>query len=253
LSEPVIDVAVTEGVALARLRRPSKLNAMNHPMMLELHALLDRIATEQIRALVITGDQRAFSAGADLAERLDDVPPHPNWLDTLNRMAAAPVPTIAAIEGHCLGGGLLLAACCDLRVAGETARLGAPEVLRGFFFGTGGTWRLPRIIGPARAKELFFYGDPIDARTAERWGLVNWVVPAGEALAVASERARRLARGPGLALREIKRLVDEGLEVPLEGGLALEEEGGNHLLGSEDVAEGVRAFLEGRPPEFRGR
>src|SRR4051794_18698909 len=179
-------------VAIIALNRPAKLNAMNNAMAAELHTAFE--LPSNVRALVLTGNARAFSAGWDLTEADEaETEEVVSWPTMLTRLATLPVPTIAAIEGYCLGGGLVLAMCCDLRVAGTSARLGVPEIKRGFFPGVSGSQRLTRLVGRARAKELMFFGAHIDAETAERWSLINRVVPTGEALATATRLADELA------------------------------------------------------------
>jgi enoyl-CoA hydratase/carnithine racemase len=169
------------------------------------------------------------------------------------RLADLPMPTIAAIEGDALGGGLEVALCCDLRVASARARLGLPEVRLAVIPGSGGTQRLPRVIGPARAKELILTGRILDAAEAERSGLVQRVVPAGEALGAADELAEEIAsRGP-LAVREAKRLIDAATELDLDAGLAAELDASERIFTTDDMTEGARAFFEKRDPEYRGR
>ena len=167
-----------------------------------------------------------------------------------NRLDFFPVPTIAAIEGHCLGGGLELALACDLRVAGETSRLGLPEVKLGVFPGGGGTERLPRLIGEARARELIYTGEPVDAREAWRIGLVNRLAPAGQALAAAQELGRVIAARPGITLRTVKAVMDRGLAMDLLQAEQVAIEAIAELFQSEAVREGVAAFLEKRAPRF---
>lgn len=237
-------------VAELRLNRPEALNANNRQMAAEIVAALDELA--DMRVLIVTGNERAFSAGADLKERATD-PTLPTMLAAYDALAAVPYPSIAAIEGYCLGGGLELALSCDLRVAAETAQLGTPEVLRGILPGGGGTQRLPRLIGPARAKELMFTGQRISAVTAERWGLVNVVAPHGGALTAARILADELLAGAPLAQREIKSLVDYGAHLPLTDGLTLERERGAFLHTTADAREGIQAFVDRRPPKFEGR
>jgi enoyl-CoA hydratase len=163
------------------------------------------------------------------------------------------MPTIAAIEGNALGGGLELALACDLRVASERARLGLPEVRLAVIPGAGGTQRLPRVVGTARAKELILTGAVLDAAEAERIGLVNRVVPAGTAVEAATAIGEEIAlRGP-LAVREAKRLVDLAGHTELETGLALETEASVRVFATEDVAEGAASFLEKRTPTYHGR
>ena len=169
------------------------------------------------------------------------------------RLAELPMPTIAAIEGNALGGGLELALCCDIRIASERARLGLPEVRLAVTPGAGGTQRLPRVVGSARARELILTGRVMTAAEAERIGLVHEVVPAGEAvarsLAIGEEIA---ARGP-LAVREAKRLIALATETDLDVGLAAELEASERIFATDDLLEGARSFLEKRDPEYHGR
>ena len=238
-------------VATIRLDRPAKRNAMNRRMGAELAEALDLPQT--VRAVVITGDERAFSAGADLAERLDGhAGPNP-WLATLDQLAGLAVPTVAALSGYCLGGGLLVAICCDLRIASEDAVLGFPEIGRGFIPGGSASQRILRIVSPPRAKELMMLGEHVDAATALQWDLVNRVVPAGTVQAAAGEIARTLAAGPAAALHLAKRLVDEGVELPFEQGVRLEQELSEEMLHDAEITEGVNAFLERREPRFPER
>jgi enoyl-CoA hydratase/carnithine racemase len=163
------------------------------------------------------------------------------------------MPTIAAIEGNALGGGLELALCCDFRIASSSAKLGLPEVRLAVTPGAGGTQRLPRVVGPARAKELVLTGRVLSADEAERIGLISEVVPPGEARARADELGNEIAtRGP-LAVREAKRLIDAAWELELDAGLAAEQEASARIFESEDMLEGAKAFLGKRDPEYRGR
>ena len=251
VSSPVY-VTRHDSVTLIGLARPEKRNAMNADMAVDLDRALDQLG--EARALVLTGDEVAFSAGADLSGMGPGAPPpEVSWQDLLPRIAGLPIPTLAAIEGWCLGGGLELAMTFDLRIAAETATFGLPEVTRGIYPGGGGTQRLPRLVGPARAKELMFTGKHIDAATAERWGLVNELVPAGTARQRALVLAGELARGATLAISLIKGLIDDGIELGIGDALALERERGKLLHGSEDAREGVQAFVEKRPARFTGR
>lgn len=240
----------SNAIAELRLNRPAKLNANNRQMAVDIVAALGELG--DARVLIVSGEGRAFSAGADLHERSAD-PTLPTMLSAYDALAAVPIPTIAAIEGYCLGGGLELALCCDLRVAADSAQLGTPEVLRGLLPGGGGTQRLPRLIGPARAKELMLTGRFIDAVTAERWGLVNAVCQQGQALSSARELALELLAGAPLAQLEIKWLVEHGAHLELGDALALERERAAILRTTDDVREGIQAFIERREPRFRGR
>ena len=238
-------------VATITLDRPEKLNAINRQMAREISDAVERLG--DLRVLIVTGNERAFSAGADLSERAKVEGPSPT-LAAYDALAGVPIPVIAAIEGYALGGGLEMAMCCDLRIAAETAQLGQPEVLRGILPGGGGTQRLPRLVGPGRAKDMMFTGRHISGKTAEDWGLVNETTPRGMALDAARRLAGQIASRSGpLVTREIKMLVETGMAMPLVDALALERERAAYLHTTDDAAEGIRAFLERRNPEFDGR
>jgi enoyl-CoA hydratase len=221
-------------------------------------AMLEAADPGDVRAVVVSGrGDRAFSAGSHVGEF--EATRGPGGRDRLafesrvsNRLATLPMPTIAAIEGNALGGGLELALACDIRVASERAKLGLPEVRLAVTPGAGGTQRLPRVVGVARAKELILTGRVIDAGEAERIGLVTRVVPAGTALDVAHEIGREIAlRGP-LAVREAKRLIDVSTETTIDDGLAAELEASVRVFATDDLLEGATAFLAKRDPEYRG-
>jgi len=236
------------------------LNLVTREMTEQLHAVLTRLADAgDVRAVVVSGHgARAFCAGSHIGEFAGlkgRVAEGKLLLEKLvyRQLAELPMPTVAAIEGDALGGGLELALCCDLRVASEGARLGLPEVRLAVIPGSGGTQRLPRVVGPARAKEMILTGRLYEARDAERIGLVNQVVPAGEAVAAARALAEEIAgRGP-LAVREAKRLIDTALDVDLDAGLAAELDASERIFSSEDMLEGAKAFFEKREPRYRGR
>jgi enoyl-CoA hydratase/carnithine racemase len=222
-------------------------------------ATLAAASADAVRAVVVSGrGDRAFSAGSHVGEfeaqrglagrdRLELE--QRAWTE----LARLPMPTIAAIEGNALGGGLELALCCDLRIASARARLGMPEVRLAVIPGSGGTQRLPRIVGPARAKELILTGRVLTAEEAERIGLVSAVVPAGEALAAADALAREIgARGP-VAVREAKRLIDAAADTDLDAGLAAELAASGRVFATDDMLEGAAAFFDKREPGYRGR
>jgi enoyl-CoA hydratase/carnithine racemase len=222
-------------------------------------ALAEIEADEEVRCVILTGTgDRAFCAGSDVKEfeSLQGRVGEGKLLlekAVYRRLARLPVPIIAAVQADALGGGLELALCCDLRVADERAKLGLPEVRLGVMPGSGGTQRLPRVVGMAKAKELILMGGIIDAAEAADIGLVNRVAPAGEALAVAGEMAGTIAsRGP-LAVREAKVALDLALDVPLDEGLARELDASERVFSSDDMLEGARAFFEKRGPRFTGR
>lgn len=256
-AEKPLVTEVREGpVALLALDHPP-LNLLTLAMRRQLDACLRRLEEDPaVRAVVITGaGERAFSAGSDVRElptrrgegrnraRLEH--------EVFGRLEALPQPTIAAIIGPALGGGLELALACDFRVADEGATLGLPETHIGLFAAGGGTQRLPRLVGEARAKELLYLGRSLTARNALEIGLVNRVVPAGKAREASLELARELAQRPALALRAIKDAVHFGRHRALEEGLAREAELIDRIYVSHDAQEGIKAFLEKRKPGFR--
>jgi enoyl-CoA hydratase/carnithine racemase len=220
---------------------------------------------DDLRVAILTGaGDRAFCAGADLrdvaefyrsltsAERLRRAEHEPG-LGGISRNLEIDKPIVAAINGHCLAGGLEIALACDLRIASESASFGLPEVTRGIIPGAGGTQRLPRLIGPERALDLILTGRRIDAREAERIGLVTRVVPQGRLRDEAVALAKQIAENAPLAVRAAKAAVWRGLDLPLEEGLRLEQLLAEPVRQSEDAQEGPRAFLEKRKPEFKGR
>jgi len=236
------------------------LNLFTGALVIELRDALDRLErADDIRAVVVSGrGERAFSAGSHVGEFEDQAGEagrdrHKLDQDVWRQLADLPMPTIAAIEGHCLGGGLELALCCDIRIASETAKLGLPEVRLAVIPGSGGTQRLPRVVGATRAKELILTGHRLTAAEAEAIGLVNRVVPAGRAVAVGDEIAAEIASAGPVAVREAKRLIDTALERDISDGLEAEFEASERIFATEDMVEGARAFFEKRDPVYRGR
>jgi len=248
-----------DGVAVITLNRPEALNAFNKDMVTEiLEALKDAEEDEKVRVLVLTGAGKAFSAGADIKSMKGMTPLKARELSLMgNKLCRAledfGKPVIAAINGYALGGGLEVSMACDLRIASEKARMGQTEINIGLIPGWGGTQRLTRLIGKTRAKELVFTGKMIDAKTAEQWGLVNMVVPAEGFMEHVRQFATELAKKAPVALRIAKSLIDNGLNVNLEAALALEREGFAVVASTEDLQEGVAAFMEKRKPEFKGK
>jgi enoyl-CoA hydratase len=236
------------------------LNLFTHALVLELRDALDAIArAADVRAVVVSGrGERAFSAGSHVGEFEDQAGAagrerHQLDQDTWRQLAELPMPTIAAIEGHCLGGGLELALCCDIRIASETANIGLPEVRLAVIPGSGGTQRLPRVVGATRAKELILTGRRLTASEAAAIGLVNRVVPAGRSVAVADEVGAEIASAGPVAVREAKRLIDAALDRGIAAGLEAEFEASERIFATEDMIEGARAFFEKRDPVYRGR
>ena len=245
------------GVALLRLDRPDRLNALNMELRETLASHFTELASDDaVRCVVITGDEKAFAAGADVAELAQRTPTDPAFART--RVAWAAIeryrrPIIAAVNGFALGGGCELAMHCDIIIAGAGAKFGQPEVKLGIMPGAGGTQRFVRAAGKFAAMRWLLTGDLLSASEAHRLGLVSEVVAAGEVLTHALEIAARIAALPPLAVAAIKDAVLRGADLPLEAGLRLEGQSFQELFASEDRAEGMRAFLEKRKPEFKGR
>jgi enoyl-CoA hydratase len=246
------------GVELLVLQHPP-VNALSTSLLADLDRRIGELAADpKVRAVVLTGDGQYFSAGADVKEMATiDLSTAPEiarkGLGVYGRLAALPVPVIAAINGLAVGGGLELALACDLRIAGESAKFGAPEVGLGLIPAYGGTQRLPRTVGVAKAKELIFTGAMISAAEALRVGLVNKMVPAGQELRASRDLAHTIAQKAPKAVRAAKRSIVEGLEMPLAAGLENETKlFTNEVLPTNDLAEGILAFAERRPPRFKG-
>jgi enoyl-CoA hydratase len=253
-----LDYEVRDGVGLITVNRPDALNALNADLVVELGVALELAEADlDVRALVITGAGRAFVAGADIANlnKLDSVfSGREAALDgqgLMNSLAALQIPTIAAVGGFALGGGLELALACDLRVAGEGARLGLPEVGLGLIPGYGGTQRLPRLIGRGRALDLILTGRHVRADEALALGLVNRVVE--DALAGALELAALTVKNAPVALGLAKEAVARGLDVTLAQGLEIEADLFGLAVTTEDAGEGTAAFLEKRAAAFTGK
>jgi len=253
-----VEIRKHEGVALLTIDRPEALNAMNLAMLHELSEVVDRIeGDDEVLVLVITGTGRAFIAGADIAHMSGFSPQEAReWSQlgqgTLGKIANLKKPVIAAVNGYALGGGTELALACDIRVASDKAVFGQPEVMLGMIAGFGGTQRLPRLVGPGRAKEMLFTGDHYDAEAALQMGLVNEVVPADDLIDHCLDMAKHIAaRGPQ-AVRLSKEAVDRGRDLSLDEALALEQELYARVFESGEPCEGCGAFLEKREPDFRG-
>jgi len=246
-----------EGLATLVIDRPP-VNALSWQTKEEIAGCLEEIAADSaVRCLIVHGKGgRAFSVGSDIKEfpgvaargtaRQRAVHEH----TILNRLDFFPIPTIAAIDGYCLGGGLELALSCDLRVASEGSKLGLPEVKLGAFPAGSGTERLPRLIGEARAREIIYTGEFVDAQEAWRIGLVNRVAPAGQAMVVAQELGRSIAAKAAVTLRTIKAVMDQGLCMGILEAEQLAIDAIGELFQSDAVREGVAAFLEKRAPKF---
>jgi enoyl-CoA hydratase/carnithine racemase len=251
---------VADAVATITLNRPAVHNAMNETMRRELTRCFDGLATDDaVRAIVVTGaGERAFSAGADIREFVAPLVPvqfreQRRRVDFRQAMDRCGQPIIAAMNGFAFGGGLELALACDIRVAAADVQMGLTEVNLAIIPGGGGTQRLPRLVGRGKALEMILTGARIPADEALRIGLVERVVPTGEALKAAIELARAIAAKAPVAVRYAKEAVVKGLELPLADGLRLEGDLSTLLRTTEDRLEGAKAFLEKRAPRWTGR
>lgn len=243
-------------VGLVRLHRPKAMNALNSILMGELtQALVDFDKDENIGAVVITGDERAFAAGADIAEMVDASTVDMltmDYISKFDRLGDINKPLIAAVSGWCLGGGNELAMSCDMIVASESARFGQPEINLGVIPGAGGTQRLTRAVGKAIAMEMVLNNRTLSAEEAQRFGLVNRVVPVERYLEEALDLAAQLAARAPLAIRLAKEAVNHAFESFLADGLADERRAFYVLFSSQDQHEGMSAFLEKRKPSWKG-
>ncbi len=247
-------------IARVTVDRPERLNALNHATITELDRAFSALADDPaVRVVVLRGaGDKAFVAGADITEIRDQSPVEARGFSRagqalMSRIADFEKPVIAAINGYALGGGLELALACHLRLASERAKLGLPEIKLGIMPGFGGSQRLARLIGPTRALELMLTGEPVDAATAHAFGIVNHVVSADQLEDRVDELANGLARSAPEAVRGILQSVRQGLDGPLEAGLALETARFALCCATDDMKEGTGAFLEKRSPKFSGR
>jgi enoyl-CoA hydratase/carnithine racemase len=245
------------GVALLRLNRPDRLNALDMATRAALASHFTELTSDEtVKCVVITGDEKAFAAGADVAELAARTPTDAAFAKARAAWAAMErfrMPIIAAVNGFALGGGCELAMHCDIIIAGEGAKLGQPEVKLGIMPGAGGTQRLVRAMGKFAAMRWLLTGDLLSSAQAHSLGLVSEVVPDGRVLPHALEIATRIAALPPLAVAAIKEAVLLGADLPLEAALRLEAQSFQMLFATEDRTEGMRAFLEKRKPDFKGR
>ena len=244
------------GVAVVRINRPDARNALNTEVRTGLAEAMSALGEDnQVRAIVLTGDETSFAAGADLKEMatlstVDHYLRHTErlWL----AIARCPTPIVAAVNGFALGGGMELAMHCDIIVAGENAQFGQPEVKVGIMPGAGGTQRLTRAVGKFKAMQICLQGRPFSGTEAAAMGLASDVVPDADVFDTAMKIARDIARMPPLAIEQIKEVILHGQDSSLEAGLALERKSLQILFSSEDKKEGVAAFIEKRRPSFKG-
>jgi len=260
MSYETIELEITGNLAVVTLNRQDRLNAISKELINEFSNLVTYFeSNDQIRVIIITGAGRAFCAGADIKERAENlndqglartsalISPTFRRLERLNQVS------IAAINGVAAGGGLELAMACDLRLASDVSKMALPELTLGILPGAGGTQRLPRLIGPARAKEMMLFGKFIDSNTAHNWGLVNAVADSNQLLSEAREWARILLDLPPLSLSSIKNAVNVAMDVDLDSGIQYEQRCSAMLALTEDRREGHSAFVEKRKPVFNGR
>lgn len=252
-----IKVEIFDEIAVVKFNRPKSLNALNTKMSGELADLFEKLAVDDnVRGVILTGEGRAFMAGADISEMKDwdtaggrEFARFSNY--AFSKVAEIDKPTICAINGFALGGGLELSLCCDWRIASENAVFAAPEVTLGIIPSGGGTQRLPRLIGSGRAKELIFTGRKITAVEAERIGLINRYVQSDELMTEAVNSMRSALANSSIALKYAKETIDTGLDMDLNNGIKTEINAVGMVFASDDRMEGVTAFLEKRKPSFR--
>ena len=248
----LVRVEIEDRVATIRLDRPP-MNAINSTVQEELRAAADQVTQDQdVRAVIVYGGEKVFAAGADVKEFAGQDHAHlmrdaPRIMSAIDSIARIPKPVIAAVAGFALGGGCELALAADFRVAADNAKLGQPEILLGIIPGMGGTQRLPRLIGPAKAKDLILTGRFVDAQEALEIGLVDAVVPAEQVYGTARAMAAKFAKGPALAIAAAKAAIDGGLDTDLANGLRLESHLFASVFATADAATGMRSFVENGP------
>ncbi len=254
----LVTLEVADGVGTIRLDRPP-MNALNAQLQDELRSVADEAAARgDVRAVVLWGGRKVFAAGADIKEMRDmsyvDMSVRAGRLqESFTAVARIPKPVVAAITGYALGGGCELALCADRRIAAQDAKLGQPEILLGIVPGAGGTQRLPRLVGPSKAKDLVFTGRHVSAAEALSIGLVDEVVPGDDVYDAALRWCAQFASGPAFAIRAAKQAIDDGLDVDLATGLTIERREFSALFATDDRLEGMAAFADKRPAHFRGR
>jgi enoyl-CoA hydratase/carnithine racemase len=253
--KPHVDFTLEGGIAVITMDSPP-VNAFTDQLHDDFRAVLHQLSGRAVRAAIITGTGKYFQAGGDMnrfltLRTLEDATAFVQFAqDFMNAIAATPYPTIAAINGYALGGGLEIALACDLRLAASTAILGLPEARYGILAGAGGTQRLARLVGPGRAKLMMYTGQQFTADEARSLGIVETVVPPEDLLAESLAVARQIATNSPIAIRHIKRCVDEGLDGSLDAGLAVERRYWAGLIPYGDYREGVQAWLDKRAPQY---
>lgn len=252
-------LTIEDSVAIVQFNRPEAMNALNQEMGRERNEILAAIAEdEEIKAVILTGGEKVFCAGGDLAAFVKfgvvEAREHAERIIAGERLLANfPKPTIAAVAGFALGGGMEMVLMCDLRIAAANARFGQPEINVGIIPGAGATQRLVQHTSICKAKEMIMLGETIDAATAMEYGLINRITAVEELLDTAREWAHKLARKPPIALKMAKKTINNAWNCDIETGMAMEADAWGILYGTEDQKEGMNAFLEKRRPLFKGR
>ncbi len=258
--EEYVTLEVADGIGTIRLARPP-MNALNRQLQEEIRGCsLEAGAREDVRAVIVYGGEKVFAAGADIKEMsslsYNEMATRAHELSgSFSALAGIPKPTIAAITGYALGGGYELALCCDFRIAGDNAKVGQPEILLGIIPGAGGTQRLSRLVGPAKAKDIVYTGRFVGAEEALAIGMVDVVVAPDDVYSTAVQMATRFAKGPAAALRAAKAAIDGGLDGDLASGLKLESTLFAALFATDDQKIGMESFIESGPGKatFTGR
>lgn len=252
-----VNFILNNGVAVLSVNRPEALNALNREIVDELDAYIEKVKEDEtVRALMICNEKN-FAAGADIkamAECGEEEARAFSFSPTYDKIEALLIPTIAVMEGYALGGGLELALACDMRFAADNAKMGLPEITLGIMPGAGGTIRTPRLVGAAKAKELIFSGDIIDAHTALSIGLINRIYPPSELMKESMRFAEKLAGRAPIAMKTAKDTINKGLlEKDFRDGIGIEAANWASLFSTEDQKEGMRAFIEKRKPDYKGK
>lgn len=251
-----IILEIKDDVGMIRMNRPDAMNALNSETLQELREAISQLKdSDDVKVIIITGEGKAFVAGADIAEMKDMSGDQAKEFSrtgqkVFSKIAKIKKPVIAAINGFALGGGCELAMACDIRIASEKAKLGQPEVNLGVIPGFAGTQRLSRLVGTAKAKEIIFTGDMVDAQTAHSIGLVNQVVPAEQLMDTCMELAKKIASKGPTAVKLAKKVINEGIEEKLDKGSDYESDEFGECFASGEAKEGMTAFLEKRKPNW---